>query len=141
MVGVAVALRERVIGTQRRAQRLALFLQAEGQDGGVAAEKRRARAALEIVGHHDPLAGGLRDVDMAVDTAGQDVAAGGVDLLRPARQRLADLDDPPVAHTEIGREDIRSRGDRAAANDEVEALVHRAGSRAATRRSTSASVL
>ena len=67
---MTVALGLGMVGRDRLAQSLALFRQAEGQHGGVAAGHRRAGGGGEIVGHLDAGAGGLGDVDMAVDPAG-----------------------------------------------------------------------
>ena len=71
-----------VILLHHLAQRLALLLHGERQHHGVAAERRRARAGLEIVRHHDAGAGRLREVHVAVDAAGQHQLAGRIDDLR-----------------------------------------------------------
>ena len=78
-VDMAFAFCERMIFAQRFAQRLPFLLQAERQHRGVAAERRRARAGGKAVRHDDAVAGGLREMDVAVDAAGQHQPAGRVD--------------------------------------------------------------
>ena len=80
-VDVAIALGLGVILGERRAQALALLLNAERHDERVAAEGRRARAGFEIVGHDDAGPARLREMHVTVDAAGQNVAAARVDCL------------------------------------------------------------
>src|SRR5438874_487904 len=56
------------------------MLGGEGDDGRGAAERRRHRAGVEIVGAHDAESRALLDMDVAVDTARQDELARGIDL-------------------------------------------------------------
>ncbi len=89
---------------------------AEGQHHGVAAERRRARAAFEIVGHHDAGAGRLRDMDMAVDAARQHQLAGGVDDLARIAEILAERRDAAVPDADIAGEGVGGGRNGAAAN-------------------------
>ena len=119
-VGIALAVRQGVIGLQRLAQGLAFRWQTEGQHGGVAAEQSGPGSALEIVRHDDAVAGGLRDMDMAVDAAGQDELAARIDLAPGAAEVPTELDDLAALDGDIRLEHVRCRRDRAAADDEVE---------------------
>ena len=63
----------------------------------VAAERRRARAALEVVGHDDAGAGRLREMHVAVDAAGQHQLAARVDDLLGVAEIVAERRDPAAA--------------------------------------------
>ena len=80
-VDVAMAVGLGVIVLHHLAQDLPLLLHGERQHHGVAAERRRARAGVEIVGHDDAGAGRLREMHVAVDAAGQHQHAARVDDL------------------------------------------------------------
>ena len=57
---------------------------------------------------------------MAIDAARRDRAAGGVDLLAPARELGGDRDDPAVLDAEVGREHVRRRRDPPVADHQIE---------------------
>ena len=59
---------------------------------------------------------------MAVDAAGQDELAGGVQLFGAAVERIAERHDAPVAHADVGGEAIGRGHHRASTDDEIEAV-------------------
>ena len=119
-VDVAIAFGFPLIFGDRLAQGLPLGLQAEGKDGGVSTDGGRARAGLEIVGHDDAGAARLVEMDVAVDTAGHDQQAGGIDDLRRALQLTGKDGDAAARYPDIGLEAIRGRDDGAALDDRVQ---------------------
>src|SRR5437868_12914157 len=84
-----------------------------------AAKRGRHRRAVEIVGAHDPGRGFLLDMAMAVDRAGQDQLAAGVDVTRAGREPLAECDDGAVPDTDVADGRIRGGRDRAVADHQV----------------------
>ena len=102
------------------AHRLAAMLGGKRNHRGRAAERRRDRAGVEVVGIPDAHARELLDVAVAVDPARQDRSARGVDLLRGAGQVLGERDDAAAADADIGAEGVRRGHDRAVANDQIE---------------------
>ena len=58
---------------------------------------------------------------MAVDSAGQDELAGGVQLFLAAVEGIAQRDDAPVADADVGRKAIGGGDHGSPANDEIEA--------------------
>jgi hypothetical protein len=120
-IDVALPVRLGVIGLERFAQGLALLLHAEREDGGVAAERGRARPALETVGHQDAGPGGLGEVDVAVDPAGKDEPPGRVDHLEGVAEVMPESRDPSTPDGDVAGEGVGGGRDRAAANDGVEA--------------------
>ena len=85
---------------QRFEQRLLRRRQAEIDHHGRAAGKRRARAALEIVGRIGAHEGHF-EMGVRVDAARHDVAAGGVELVVAVQVR-ADADDLAVLEQHVG---------------------------------------
>ncbi|MCY1298366.1 hypothetical protein D9M68_478290 [compost metagenome] len=118
---MAIAVRLGVIDLQRLAQRLTLFLHAEGQDRTIATDRGRAGAAVEVVRHDDALAGGLVEMYVAVDTAGKDEEAGGVDHLVCVRQVGCERSDPAVLDTDVADEGVTRRHHRSIADHRIEA--------------------
>ena len=113
-----------VIVVDRRAQRMPLHLRRERNDRRRAAARRRTRAGLEVVGHPRRRRHRLVEVAVAVDSAGQHVAPRRVDVARAARQALAQRDDAPVAHADVGPLRV-GRGDyESVPDDEVEGAAH-----------------
>src|ERR1700689_5831924 len=100
-VDMAFAFRQGVIFAQRLAQGLALFLKAERQPRGVATERSRARATGKTVRHDDAIARGLREMDVAVDTAGQHQVPGRVDHGCRRAEIVAEGHDLAVANADI----------------------------------------
>ena len=123
VIDVALALRLLVIGLDARAQRLAARLKGEGEHGGVAARCRAARAGLEPVGHHDPRALRLVEMDVAVDPAGQDQKAGSVDLGGRARQIVGERDNAALLDADVAFADVGGGDDGPAANDDIKLHV------------------
>ena len=85
--------RRGVVFLDHLAQRLAAMLRGERDHRRGAAERRRDRGAVEIVGADDAGRGVLLDMAMAVDRAGQHELAGGVDLARPGAEPAAERRD------------------------------------------------
>src|SRR6266446_1487932 len=102
------------------AQRLAAMLGGERDHRGGAAEGRRHRRAVEIVGADDPGRGSLLDVAMAVDAARQHQPAARIDLLRPGGEVLAEGRDDPVLDADVAIGDIGSSRHRAVADHQIE---------------------
>ena len=100
-------------------QGLPARLQRKRKDGRVAARRRAAGAALEPVRHHNPRALGLVEMDVAVDSAGQNQETGSVDLGGGARQVFGKRDDPAVFHANIAFADVGGGDDCSAANDQI----------------------
>jgi hypothetical protein len=123
-VDVATAVGLGVILLHDLPQTLALLLQGERQHHGVAAEGGGAGARRKVVGHDDAGAGRLRQMNMAVDAAGQHQLAGGVDGLLGLAEALAQRRDPPAIDADITLERVGCGGDRAAADDGVEGHGH-----------------
>ena len=98
----------------------AAVLGGERDHRGGAAERRRDRPAIEVVGVPDPHARELLDVAVAVDPARQHQQARGVDLARAARQILGERDDAAAAHADVGAEGVRGGHHGAVADDEIE---------------------
>ena len=119
-IDVAIAVGLGVILLHHLAQRLALLLHGEGQHHRVAAERRRARAGLEIVRHHDAGAGRLRKMHVAVDAAGQHQLAGRVDDLGRVAKIGAERRDDAALDADIAGERVGCGRDRPAADDRVE---------------------
>ena len=99
--------------SQRVVQRLAAVLDREVDDRGRAAERRRARAGLEVVGRRRAAE---RHVEMRVDVdaAGQHVLAGRVDHRVGVHvERRADDGDLLVLDEDVAAVLIRRGDDRA----------------------------
>ena len=122
-VDVAAALGLGVIVLHRLPQALPLLLHAERHDQRVAAERRRARAALEVVGHDDAGAARLGEMHVAVDAARQHQPAARVDHLVGRAQVVAERRDPAAADADVADDGVAGVGDAAAADDGVE-LAH-----------------
>ena len=122
-VDVAAALGHRVIVLHRLAQALALLLHAERHHQRVAAERRRARAALEVVGHDDAGAARLGEMHVAVDAARQHQPPARVDHLVGRAQVLAERHDPAAADADVAGDRVAGVGHASAADDGVE-LAH-----------------
>ena len=105
------------------AQRLSARLQRECEHGGVAPRRGAAAAALEVVRHHNPRTLGLVEMDMAVDSAGQDEEARSVDLGGGAWQIFGEGDDAAIFHAHVAFADIARCGDRSAANNQIKLHV------------------
>ena len=99
---------------------LAVVLGRERDHRRGAAERRRDRAAVEVVGVPDAHARELLDVAVAVDPAGQHEPACRVDLLRRARQSLREGDDAAAADADVAAEAIGGRDHGAVADDQIE---------------------
>jgi hypothetical protein len=119
-VDVAAPFRLGVIGFECLAQGLAFELQAKRQHGRVPAQRRRARAALEIVRHDDVRAGRLREMNVAVDAAGEDELARCIDDLRRLSEVVAKRGDAAVANADVAGEGVGGGHHGSAANDDVE---------------------
>jgi hypothetical protein len=124
VVDVALALRLLVIALDALAQGLPTRLQRKREDGGVAARRRAAGAALEPVRHDDPRTHGLIEMDMAVDSAGQDQQARSVDLGSGARQVLRQGDDTAVLDAHIAFAHVGGGDHRSTANDQIKLHSH-----------------
>ena len=101
VVDQRLALGALVILVDRVAQRLALALVGEGDDGRGAAGRGRPAAALEIVAEHRAVGGVLVEMDMGVDAARHGDQAGGVDLLLALVELLAQRHDPAAHDADI----------------------------------------
>src|SRR3954468_17332250 len=101
------------------AQRLALLLYGARRQIGAPAEGCGARAALEIVRHHDAGPRRLREVHVTVDPAGQHQFARRVDDLARVAEVASERRDFFAADPEIAGEGIGRRRDRSAADDRV----------------------
>src|SRR4051794_35043496 len=123
-VDIALAFGELAVVLDAGPQRRALLLKRKREDHGVAAGGCRTGRRGEVVGHHHVGAGGLRDVDMAIDPARQRQQPGRVDLAGSTLDMISNADDAAVANADIGAKLVASRHDGAAANGEVE-LRHR----------------
>src|SRR3954447_13954 len=123
-VDITLAFGELVVVLDAGPQGRAFLLKRKREDHGIAAGGCRTGRRGEVVGHHHVGAGGLRDVDMAVDPAGQRQQACCVDLARCAFEMIGNADDAAVANADIGAELVAGRHDDAAANSEIE-LRHR----------------
>ena len=98
--GVAVGLLVPVV--ECLAQRFALVLHGEVDDGGGAAVRGGARAGLEGVGGGRAAEGELH-VRVGVDAAGDDQPAFGVDdFVRVGGDRFGDHGDLPVLDQDVG---------------------------------------
>ena len=76
------------------------------------------------------LVAGLAEMDLAVDDAGQDVQALGLEHLRRLGVgERADGGDAAGAHADIGRGNAVRRGDGAAPDQKIERFRHAEGSR------------
>src|SRR5438477_2631731 len=84
-----------------------------------AAKRGRHRRAVEIVGAHDPGRGFLLDMAMAVDRAGQDELAAGVDVTRAGREPLTERNDRSAAHADVALRRIGGGRDRAVADHQI----------------------
>jgi hypothetical protein len=94
-------------------------LQTKWHDGGVAAKGCRPGRALEIISHDHIRPGRLRDMNMAVDAAGQNQPAGGVDNFIRCSQIMAEGYDAPVANGDVAGKNVRRRRNRATPNDRI----------------------
>ena len=101
------------------AQGLAAMLRRKRDDSRRAAERRRHRRAVEIVGAHDPGRGFLLDMAMAVDRAGQNELAAGVDVARAGREPLAECHDRAAAHADVALRRVGGGRDRAVADHQI----------------------
>ncbi len=108
-----------VIVAHDLAQRLALVLRREGDDGRRPAERRRHRGAVEIVGAHDAVRGFLLDMAVAVDAAGQDQLPRGVDLRRARSEAAAERRDGAVPDTDIAAHGVGRGDDGTVADNEI----------------------
>src|SRR5690242_6956080 len=70
-------------------------------------------------------AAGFVEVDVGVDSAGEDVQARGVDLLAAARDIRTDLGDDTAFDDDVGKLDTTGRHDGAAADDHCSARSSR----------------
>ena len=120
-VDVALAVGLGVILLHHLAQAFALLLHGERQHHGVAAEGRGAGAGGEVVGHDDAGAGRLGEMNVAVDAAGQDQFALRIDDLPCVAEVRAERRDAAAGDADVALEGVGSGGDRAAADDGVEA--------------------
>ena len=121
---MGAALGAAVIVLHRGAQRLALGLGREGDDGGGAAAGRRAGSGVEVVGHARGGFHRLVEVAVRVDAAGCDDAAGGIDLAGAAFQAGAELRDPAAADADVAVEGVAGSGDAGVADDQVKGHGH-----------------
>jgi hypothetical protein len=119
VVDIALALRLFVITLDALTQRLPARLQRKREDGRVAARHRTAGPALEPVRRHNPRTLGLVEMDVAVDSAGQDQEAGSVDFGGGARQVFGERDDPAAFHADIAFADVGGGDHCSAANDQI----------------------
>jgi hypothetical protein len=103
--------------------RRAAVLGGERNDRRRAAIRRGHGAAIEVVRRHDPHAGELLDVAVAVDAAGQHVPAPGVDIARAGGQPLGDRDDLLSGDADVGTHRLGGGRHRAVTDGEVE-LIH-----------------
>ena len=90
----------------------------------------RGGHAVQARGLHAAGPGGLAVVmGVDVDEAGGHQAAAGVDLLGAAAGQVANLGDSAVADADVGLAQFAAQaiGQRAAANDQIECLVHGVG--------------
>ena len=92
-------------GVERVAHACAAGLDGEIDDGGGAAERRRARAGFEIVARSGAAEGHV-EMRVHVDAAGQQQHAGGVEHLSPAARgnARADFLDAFAFDQNVGRE-------------------------------------
>ena len=92
------------------------------EHGDDPAEGGGAGAGLQVF---LPLQPRLAEMDLGVDDAGQDRQAAGVNnLARRGLRQVADEDDPPVGHADVGQAAARMVGHLAAADDQVIGLGH-----------------
>ena len=91
----------------------------EGHDRRGAAEGGRHGARVEVVGAHDARRRDLLEMAVAVDSAGQDVEAGGVDLTAAGRERLAERRDPRAVDPDVARRGGRRGDDGAVPDDQL----------------------
>ena len=117
--------RPAVVVLDHGAELHAAVLRGERDDRRGAAEGGGHRARVEVVRAHDPGRGELVEVHVAVDAAGEDVEAAGVELPAARRQALAEGGDLPGIDADVGGEGLGGGDDRAAADDEV--VGHDAG--------------
>ena len=108
-----------VVG-EHLAQRCAVILEGEGDDGRRAAADGRARAGVEVVGDLGPVRQALLQMDVPVDAAGRDGPARGVDLLAPPAEGRGDGLDPPGLDADVAAEDVRRSRDLAVADHQIE---------------------
>ena len=122
VVDGAAPVRPLVVVGHRPAQRLALELAHEGHDGGVAAAGGGDGAGAEVVGGAGTgLRRGLVEVHVAVDAAGQDEHAGGIQLLLAALERFAERGDASVPNADVGGEAVGGGHHGASPDNQIEA--------------------
>ena len=119
VVDQALALGALVVAVDRVAQRLALALVGEGNDGSGAAGRRRPAAALEVVAEHRAVGGVLVEMDMGIDAARNGDQAGRIDLPPALVQPLAQRHHPPAGDADIALHHVCGRGDGGVADHEI----------------------
>ena len=124
VVDVTLPLRLLVVLFDALPQGLPARLQRKRQNGGVAARGRAAGAALETIRHHNPRTLGLVEMDVAVDSAGQNQQARSVDLGGGAWQIVCERDDAAVFHANVAFADVSGGDNRSAADNQIKLHSH-----------------
>ena len=120
-VRVAIARCQTMVGVECLPEAFAFRLEAEGHQECIAAEGSRARAALEIVGHHNARSALLRDVDVVVDAARQHEVARSIDRVARLSQALAEPHNPTVSNADVARKCATCRRDGSAFYNQIKA--------------------
>src|SRR6185503_2407845 len=119
VVDHGLGARALVIVGDGRGDRGAAVLRREWNDGRGAAERRGHRAAVEIVRRHDAHARELLDVAMAVDAAGQHVAALRVEVALARRELRRHGDDLFAGDADVAARGLVRGRHRTVANGQV----------------------
>ena len=106
IVDQRLALGTLVVLVHRVAQRLALVLVGEGDDGRGAAGCRRPAAALEIVAEHRAVGRVLVEMDMGVDATRHGDQSRRVDLLLALVEALAERHHAAGGNPDIALHDV-----------------------------------
>src|SRR6476620_11329750 len=96
-VDMTVTFSKRVVILQRLAERLPFLLQAERQDCRIAPERGRSRCALESVRNDDTGCRGLRNMNLAVDSARQNQSVGCVKPFVRSSEAMSQGGNAPIA--------------------------------------------
>ena len=125
IVDQGLALGARMIVVDHGAERLAADRHGEGDHRGGAAAGRRPGAGTEIVAGLLPLPGLLVHMAMAVDPAGGDELARGIDHRLGVAEIITQGGDAAVLHGDVAVEEVAGGGDSGVADEEVELAVAR----------------
>ena len=114
------ALRAAVVIVHGHLHGHALELAGKGNDGGGATISGGHRAGVEVVSTNRPVASGLIQVAMPIDTTWHDQVARGVNVLFAGGQLAPDRLNLAVGDANIGLKGVGGRNDRAMMNKGIE---------------------